>query len=176
MSSLVKLINTSDVDFNDQFNGAKFTVRAHDAELVPEGAMKLWCGDPDARDRPRQPLRREELDRLKTRFAANSGLAGDQRPNWDAVKPPLEAYDMDGTRLSTVIEDEDGTAGGSGSPIYTNEELSQMVVELANTNARLQAQIREGNVIEVDPLQPADDQLPPADNPNRVTVSAAPLQ
>lgn len=172
MSSLVKLVNVGDEDFVDTFAGAKYIIPAGVGELVPDGAMRLWLGDPQAQDQPRERMRKDEHDRLKVRFGANSGMQGDVRGFWDDVKPTLEAYTTSGERIWTVLDDPEGTHGGGGAPVYTNEELSRMLVEQIEANRALASRIEESNIIPRDPLDPATDELPPADKPNRVQVSA----
>lgn len=166
MSSLVKLVNLSDTDYVDMFNGTTFRIKAHDAELVPDAAMKVWMGDPQARNLPRDRARQEELERVQARC----GAYGDRQLDWDTLKPPLEAFDMEGNRVYTVMDDPEGTHGTTGSPVFTIEQLSQKLVEQDAEMKRLQAQLEEHSVIESDPLEPASDSLPPADEPNRVLV------
>lgn len=166
MSMLVKLVNTSDTDFSDRFNGTVFRVKAHDAELVPDGAMKTWLGDPDCRNLPRNRARADELMRIKARV----GAYGDRESQWDELKPPLEAFDMEGNRIWTVTDDPEGTQGGGGATVYTIEQISEIAVNQGELIKRLQAQLDERDYVAPDPTEPDTSSLPPADNPNRVQV------
>lgn len=182
MAGLIKLNNTSDRDFTDQFNGVPFVISAHGSELVPDGAMRLWLGDPDSRDYPRDRQRQNEFERLQTRYGTGNGTPDDLRGSWEEVQPQLEAYTVDGERILTVIDDPTGARGGTGAPVYTNEQLSRLAAEQAELIQKLNAKL-DGQDVDVptsgdertpepasDDLTPATDKLPPTDTPNRAVV------
>lgn len=170
MSTLVKLVNLTDEDFIGTFGGTQFVIPAASAEMVPDGAMRLWMGDPDARDKPRDRIRHDEMERIRTR---NGCYGPEDDTLWEQRRPHLEAYTMAGERIWTVMDDPEGLKASAGMPTYTNEELSRMIIQQAEENVRLRERLEQAEVIPVDPLEPATDLTPPADNPNRVQVAAS---
>lgn len=172
--AMVKIVNLSeDTDYLDGFNGQAYLIPAAGAELVPDGAMKLWLGDPAKRDVGKNQDRLEEFQRLQTRYGVIEPGPDSPGKTWDQAKPELAAYTMGGEQILTVIDDPTGRSSTSGAPVFSNEELSRMFLKEQAENARLREMVGASRAGEVDPLQPTTD-MPPVDRPNRTQVSGKP--
>lgn len=161
----VEVRNTGDTRFAAMYASQRWVVEPGAKTLAPYHAACLWFGDPRAvnigdRDtRPELQFRTNEIDRLSVRY----GLCGDpwyaddvdidketfaESAN-DRYKPQrykdgrhpnlprCEVYDLDGTRLITVIDDPEGTGGQEPATSQAERDLTKASV------AALQAQVLE---------------------------------
>lgn len=103
--SMVKVRNVSDVDFTKDYHIDIITIPARSESFVMWEVMVYWLGNPALVDESiRQKARTREYERLRVLYGAyeNDLL-------WDANKPQLEVYTLDGeTRIYTVVDDPEG--------------------------------------------------------------------
>jgi hypothetical protein len=172
---VVRLVNVSDVDFVDGFNGRQYRIPAHGQMMVDWDAMCLWLGHPDANDfDPRNRVRTAEFQRLRTKYGVDARslemtlerTSFDPDALFEAMRPPLEAYDMAEKRIMTVADDPTGdflapvvaASGQSGDMSVLLARMQANEQETANLRQQLaMAQRREQAL---DDAQPIDDDSP----------------
>jgi hypothetical protein len=167
MDQFVKIKNVGTEVWDDNQKGNPYTIQPGSEFVVPWGTMCVWLGDPEARDAGKNPVRQEEVTRITLRYGCQSGLAGDNRANWEDAIPKLEAYTLDGERLITVCDDPVGTAQPAAAPLLTPGETAQKIAALEQMIANL----NEGNA----PTAAAVAQSDPAFIPTAPGASKNPI-
>lgn len=176
---VVRLVNVGDTDFVDKFNGREYTVKAHSQLMVDFDAMCLWLGHPEANDfDPRNRVRLAEYQRLRFKYGVDtkalemslnsSPFDADQL--FEAMRPPLEAYDMADQRIMTVADDPNGdflapvvAARDTGDVSVLMARIQANEQDLANLRQQVaMAQRREQALNDAQPIE--DDAAPVAQN------------
>lgn len=98
---VVRIRNVGDKAFSDSYAAIRYTIPPGQERIVPDEAMKLWMGDAelvdlDERRRPRT----EEFQRLCVMYGVY-----ENQDLFDSVRPRIEAFDIDGKRITTLFED-----------------------------------------------------------------------
>lgn len=135
VDQLVRLRNIGEKRFSDHYANQRYVIEPQAQTIVPYEALKLWTGDPayvgDAR--------LTEMDRLMIRY----GKLTDEDP-WDHICPKLEAEDLDGQKITTVLEDPDGF---SVTPVNTTvreaADLERVIGELQHQQELMKDQLRK---------------------------------
>lgn len=173
---VIRLMNVGDVDFVDRFNGREYTIRAHGQLMVDFDAMCLWLGHPEANDfDPRNRVRVAEYARLRGKYGVDAKALEmtltktpfDPDQLFEAMRPPLEAYDMADQRILTVADDPSGeflaplvaARQGGDSTALLMSRMQANEQETANLRQQLaQAQRREQALNDA---QPIDEDVSP---------------
>jgi hypothetical protein len=169
MQTLVRLKNSGDTDislpYRDPSLGNReetITFAAGEEKVVPWDVLVLFCGDPNVVNKEYWRERDEAVETLHLMYGAMS-LAGP-----DSSKlPKLEAYTIDGDRISTLIDDP------IGAGITPKADDTSDVGRLQAQIDALQAEIRksqdapeqpdtEGETVDVEDI--------PVDKPTRAKV------
>lgn len=100
---LVKVLNVDSKPFNGKWDNAVWRIDPGSETLVPKGAANLWFGDGALVDTLKRRDRSLAYDRLRSRYGAY-----ERDDIWEANKPNVEVYDLDGNRVWTIIEDPEG--------------------------------------------------------------------
>lgn len=116
VSGMVKVVNVGDQTFTDMFESSPFSLEPGEEQFVQFEAASLWFGNPELMDvGPRQRARFETYKRLRSRYGAfdddvedpetgrMTHISADER--WEANKPRVEVYTLQGERLWTVVDD-----------------------------------------------------------------------
>lgn len=98
-----KVTNLAKEDFRDTFCNQEYVIPAGKTGIVPDDACSLWFGHSTLLDQDREPLRRQEFERLKIRYGAY-----DDVDLWEREKPLVTVEDIEGNKITTVIEDPTG--------------------------------------------------------------------
>ena len=168
---VVRLVNVGDRDYVDAYNGRSYVIPAHGQMMVDWDAVCLWLGHPDANDfDPRNRVRVYEYQRLREKYGVDAealrlsinGTPFDAEALFEAMRPPLEAYDMADTRIMTVADDPNGdflapvvAASTSGDMSTIMARLQTMEQEQANLRQQLaMAQRREQALNDAQPIDP----------------------
>jgi len=105
MQQILRLKNVGTDRFSDMYDNQKYTIEPSGETLAPYEAVCLWLGDPESRDYDaRRRDRTDEYERLSTRL----GVYHDQHL-FEAARPKLEVWTLDGQRITTVTEDPTGS-------------------------------------------------------------------
>lgn len=190
---VVRLVNVGETDFVSAFNGRSFTIPAHGQLMVDWDAMCLWLGHPEANNfDPRNRVRVYEYQRLRERYGVDAealrlsinGTPFDTEALFEAMRPPLEAYDMADTRLMTVADDPNGdflapvvAAKDSGDTSVVMARMAALEQEQANLRSQLaMAQRREQALNDAQPIDPDAPKVVSQDQgiPGTVTETANP--
>jgi hypothetical protein len=173
---VVRLVNVGDTDYVDAFNGRRYEIKAHSQLMVDFDAMCLWLGHPDANNfDPRNRVRLQEYERIRTKYGVDAKaleMSLDKTPFdaealFEAMRPPLEAYDMADQRILTVADDPNGdflapavaAAKTGGDMTVIMARLQSMEQEQANLRSQLaMAQRREQALNDAQPIN--DDDAP----------------
>lgn len=143
----LRLVNTSDREWSDSFASQKYRVPAQSEGLAPIDAVRLWFGDPELRDVGDDNARDREYKRLRQRYGAGMGT---DDAEWEAQKPRMEVYTLDGERVTTVIDDPTG-ASLADAPIERDqyEALRGMVANQEKELAEMRRILKdEGNALD----------------------------
>lgn len=191
-NGIVKIRNVGTTDWVDGFDGTRYKIPAGAEVYLPVGAAITWLGDWHAHNDGRNNDRFAEHERLRMRYGAyeNDGL-------WEQMKPKLEVYTTEGSRILTVVDDAaDGTrpiidltenpgAGGAADRLVQLERELRILRAQVSGQSTLASSTDTGTLI-VDksdqPIvevgvntEPATDlKVVPTDAPT-VTVPANPL-
>lgn len=127
-------------EFRDAYNGNTYRALAGSETIVPVEASILWFGNPGARDIDARRLdRTAEFKRLRVRYGCYDNLDNPDGPTpmWEAVKPKVEVFTLDGERVITVVDD---PFGELSAPVnMTNSEHQ----EERSETAALRGQVAE---------------------------------
>lgn len=137
-TQVVRLVNVGDTAFIGQYANVTYEIQPGQSIFAPFLAMCLWLGHPDAVDIDAQrKYRHDEFMRLNARYGAYDSLDA-----WEEMKPQVEAYDVEGKRLITVVDD---YLGDHLRPETSSvQEKAQMLAAMAamqSQMAAMQAQI-----------------------------------
>jgi hypothetical protein len=140
VDNIVRLRNTGEAIFKDQYGGVPYVCPAGDTIVVPFEAVCLWLGDPRVVDRPTlaQYDRRGEVDRVKTRIGAT--IAEAMSLPWSP--PALTIETLEGKEIVMCIQDPEGNGGGDlfGS-IKTGLDDTESVAQELEILKRQQGQL-----------------------------------
>jgi hypothetical protein len=170
---VVRLHNVGSQDFRGKYDGVRYVIQAGGQAIVPVEAMQHWLGRPHAIDRGRWRERTDEFNRLKQLYGSafvDPEVDGpiDEEAKWARNKPFLEAYDLDGTRIITVVDDPKGehlnpadvTQAEQRVVLDQMEALKRQLSQLQSEYAAQQA----GQMTDLDDV--------PIDEPKTVPVGA----
>lgn len=113
----VKVRNKGETPFTFRHNKSVFAVNPGGEEIVPWEGVHSLLGDPRLRNTPKN---RERHDTFRRKRAMLNFLEGfmseemweqgwvDENGTHPPMKPQLEVYTMDGTRIYMVLDDPDG--------------------------------------------------------------------
>lgn len=110
-----------------------------------------------------RPLdRHQEYLRIRGLYGCFPGApAGEGSPEWEVVKPRVEIYEMDGKKVSTVVDDPQGTE----IPVTERDDEAHMRVVVSEMQEQLksmQSQLDTKDQI----ISAGSIDLPPADAPD----------
>jgi hypothetical protein len=156
-----KILNKGTTPFVVNYNASKFIVKPGSEEVVPWASVTSLLGDPNLRDLPKCPDRRDCFRQVRAMFNFYEGF--DDEDTWNvgwidskghpqpAKKPPVEVYSMDGQRIYMVIDDPEGVMQ---NPFSSQEEPPEVrVMRLEQSIEELKSMLAQalGNV----PMQSA---------------------
>lgn len=99
--NLVRIVNTDTRTFTSLYAGDRYTVAPGGEEIVPFEAACLWFGNPKLKDiNAKERHRTVEFKRLRVKYGAY-----DNEELFEAIRPKVEVYTLEGERVSTVAED-----------------------------------------------------------------------
>lgn len=129
---IVRVSNVGDRTFRGKWSQRVWVIEAGTAAVVPVEAAKHWLGDWDAVG----DMRKREVARLRLLYGAHfSDTDGTERERWERNRPMLECYLLSGDRITTVVDDPEGT---SVTPTVRTEDQQRLLEEQIQ---RLQAQL-----------------------------------
>lgn len=161
LADIVRVKNTGNETWTDKFNNQRFVADPGREVIVPFAALCLWLGNPDARDKPSgQAQRRHEYNRLLIRYGGSENVA-------HAKFPTLEAFDFDGNKIITVLDDPDGKGVHEASSTLEEKELLQAKIdEMSRQMTQMQQRMDDHNYDE--PLSEDVQE----DNPSKVPTGS----
>jgi hypothetical protein len=196
MQQILRLKNVGTDRFSDMYDNQKYTIEPGGETLAPYEAVCLWLGDPEFRDLDaRRRNRTDEYERLCTRL----GVYHDQHL-FESARPKLEAWTLDGQRITTVSEDPTGSgmsinlAADSTTEAILRDQLDSMKQQMDAITVALESAPDSQKLVldavsphdasvAVDPKAPLDSPIipvedseapsedgPPADSPSKVKV------
>lgn len=135
---IVRVRNVGDKPFNGKFSNQLYTILPDSEAFVPWDAMALWMGNPDVRDVGRNRDRTDLYRRLRVRYGVYEHE--DRLVNL----PKLEAYDIDGRRITTVLDDPEGkTVTAASASTADQENLRSQVNALSSQLQAVLAMLNE---------------------------------
>lgn len=177
MQQILRLKNVGTDRFSDMYGNQPYSIEPGGETLAPYEAVCLWLGDPESRDYDaRRRERTDEYERLCTRL----GVYHDQHL-FEAARPKLEVWTLDGGRVTTVSEDPTGSgmsinvSADSTTEAILRDQLDSMKQQMdAITTALesapeaqqvvLDAVSPSDAVVAVDPKAPVDEPIIPVDD------------
>lgn len=103
MEQSVRLVNNGDQDFVYPYDGRMVTIPAGGELFVPFNAMVAWMGHPNLRNTDYDRWREESYNNLCLFY----GALTTQGANPEKL-PKLAAYDTEGNRITTILDDPSG--------------------------------------------------------------------
>ncbi len=185
VAQVVRLVNEGDEPFTMKYGPRdRLTLAPGQSVFVPEEVGwhflgRWWTNNADPRNRARQA----EIDRLRTLYGAY-----EDEVIWQAKKPRLVAYDPQGARITSVVDDPDGAANAPQTQFGKEQNLEAQIAIMQQNILALQAQLNQKAISDSEVLNdvpPAVPQPPaPPFNPqprtqtvgNAVSVPVAPAQ
>lgn len=131
MQQFVTIENQGTTEFRAKYDGATYVIPPGESRIVPYQAMCVWMGDPSVTNKDTYKERDLVYRRICRYFHAR-GLMG----NEPEKLPKIAAFDQDGNRIITVMDDPEGkhlAAGADDAPV--DIRVLQQQIE------RLQAQL-----------------------------------
>lgn len=188
----IRIVNSGDRVFSFPYAGNIIEIPAGKDRFVPFDCMVAWMGHPNLRNTGYDLWRDEAYSNLCLFY----GVTTVEGVDVDGL-PKIEAWDMDGNRLSTVLDDPTGERIKVTAAPQTDTAL--MAAELARMRTALTTagiDVDGGNEPDVSPVVlspeaeignskspfgvdtgsnlgatgPVTDGLPPVDEPNQVKV------
>lgn len=143
----VRIRNIGNREWADKWNNQRYRCQPNGEALVPFAGVCLWFGHPSAVDIPNDPKQRyrtEEFQRLCVKYGVydhhDEFIPGqvfqDERGKDKNPLPQIEAFDLEGNKLVTVLEDPEGT---SLAPFSLEEQQN---LDLRTQIAHLQRQMQ----------------------------------
>lgn len=188
MKQFVTIVNQDpDEPYIGKYDGEYITIPAAGGRKTVEyDVMVVWMGDPKVENTERYQERREVFNRICSLHHAR-GLTG----NDPDLLPALEAYDEDGTRIITVMDDPDGVNlipdAGEQTDIgklqrqieRLQRQVDEQVAGLVDEPAAAPEHTPFDDIIEAQDAaveeEDVEDELDiPEDTPTKVRVSDAP--
>lgn len=182
---VVRIINNSDRDFDGMYANQKYSIPSGREAIVPSEAMWLWLGHPEAVNLgPNRNYRHEEYERLRVRYGAfderdrddNTITPADEK--WEQNKPLIEAWDLEGNRIVTVVDDPEGKdKTPATSSIAQQDLLVQQMEAMERRMKAMQDQLAAAQRGEQSEAvsDAAKDKGPQPDAPKTRPVGDAPL-
>lgn len=196
MQQILRLKNVGTERFSDMYDNQKYVIEPGGESLAPYEAICLWLGDPEFRDLDaRRRNRTDEYERLCTRL----GVYHDQHL-FESARPKLEAWTLDGQRITTVSEDPTGSgmtinvSSDSTTEAILRDQLDSMKQQMDAITVALESAPNSQKLVldavspqdasvAVDPKAPLDSLIisvndseapfedgPPTDSPSKVKV------
>lgn len=172
MQQSIRLVNAGDEPFEHIYDGEMVRIAPGSELFVPFDVMVAFMGHPNLRNTDYENWRDEAYINLCLFYGA---LELESGPN-PAKLPKLEAWDSEGNRISTIIDD----PTGARLTVDTSQPHSDTAI-MAQQLAAMAAAMKEAGieVPAIDPAAPAPvtlpagpitDEMPPADEPVKVKV------
>jgi len=135
IGDIVRIVNKGSAAFYIQWDSKVYTLEPEKDAFVPFEAACLWFGDPRSTGTIRStrdnkglvgfvPDREAEVRRLRVKFG---NLGGDERFVQNA--PNIEVYDIQGTRIVTVLDDPEGKVVNVSMPTVQDRETERAAVQ-----------------------------------------------
>lgn len=169
--TVVRVRNLDAKEFTDSWNNSTWRIPPQGENIVPFEAMCLWFGHPEAIDiDPRNMFRHEEHMRMRTKY----GVYEDDSKEASNF-PKVEVMELDGTPITTVIHDPEGTtlspqAAHLSEQRAIQEQMAEMQRQLETMRAYINTTQGEGAVPVPQPQATPDaPPVPPASTPAIIT-------
>lgn len=165
-NDVVRIRNLMDREWSAMYNSQTYRMGPGGETIAPYIAVCNWFGHPEAVDMgPRERYRTDEYARLRVFYGVY-----DDEDKWDELTPKVEVYDLDGNRITTVIDDPSGSALTPAQSTVAERDLlvrqmAQMQKQMAAMQTQLDVQNRQvaaedtGDII-------SDDEAPKTVNPH----------
>ncbi len=171
----VRLVNPGPNAFRNRFEGRWYEIPVGTEVVLDERMMWQWLGRPYLVDKPDDKARTEEYLRLRALYGSDypeirdGQVVKNAEQRWDELKPSLEAFKLDGTRLITVVDDPEGAQITPAEQATKAEQanIDSTIAEMREQIAALQRLQGEGRVDIPDTLTLDDI---PGDDPQTVPV------
>lgn len=153
----VRIRNVGTLPWSDKWNNQLYRCQPNGEALVPFAGVCLWFGHPSAIDVPNDPKQRyrtEEFQRLCVKygvydrheeFVPGQVFVDDRGKDKNPI-PQIEVYDLEGERLTTVLEDPDGTSMAPFS--QAEQETLDLRVQIAQLQRQMQTLVQQAAVQE----------------------------
>lgn len=163
-NDIVRIRNVGESRWQDKFNSQRFVVDPGKEVVVPYPAVKLWFGDPTAKDdsNGHRLRRREEFHRLLVKHGMTSATIEE----WEEKRPKIEVYDFDGNRVITVADDPTGRGVTESVTTVEQAELLQQKIDQMTRQLR-QLEVQRSTLGPEDALEEDISE----DTPSRVPTS-----
>lgn len=124
----LRVVNVGDRVFEGWFNRHLYRIDPGAAVFVPRGFVNIYLGDWELDDQMgRVYKRREDWERLQLRYSYTDPK------QWEASVPRMEVFDLDGNKLTTILEDPEGVSVNvHETTIAEHETLQGEVTRLRN--------------------------------------------
>jgi hypothetical protein len=144
----VTIANEGDTEFSYRCTGQRYTLTPGQRRIVPWIHLQKLLGDPFLTNATRERERAREYARIHAMHGRDSNPA-----EW----PKLVAYDSDGDRITTIVDDPDGAhalvartddldAGALRAQLDQMERRMEQMTELLRVQDRASAAVASGSV------------------------------
>ncbi len=135
---IINIVNPTDEDFVGRYLTNRIVIKAKTNSFLPWEYMVYWMGNPDARDIDhRRRFREDEVKRIRTLYGAYF-----DEELWEQNKPRIEAYDGEGNRIITPVEDPKGDMVNA-SPITAPASQEALVHQQLAAQTNIIDQLRK---------------------------------
>jgi len=173
MQQSIRLKNAGTEPFEHLYAGEMVRIEPGSELFVPFDAMVAFMGHPNLRNNEYENWRDESYMNLCLFYGAVGVEGVDVK-----VLPKLEAWDSDGNRISTILDDPSGERIQVDAPEHSDTAI--MAQQLAAMKAAMESagiDIPDANTAAPAapsvPAGPITDEMPPADEPVKVKVGPA---
>jgi hypothetical protein len=168
MQESIRLKNVGTELFSHVYGNEVVAIEPGSEKFVPFDVMVAFMGHPNVRNNEYERWRDESYNNLCLFYGAQTidGIDSD-------VLPQLEAWDSDGNRISTILDDPAGDNLQVDAAPHTDTAI------MAQQIAEMKAAMETAGITVPDPAPvslpagPITDEMPPADKPVKVKVGPA---
>lgn len=173
--TVLEVHNLSDKEFVDSWGNTVWRIPAGGKNIVPFEAVCLWFGHPEAVDLdPRNMFRHEEHMRMRVKYGVY------EKDELESTNfPTVRVFDLDGTPVTTVVQDPSGTTLSKNAAELTErralqEQMAELHRQLEVMQAYVNSQQGEG-AVSVPVPETTPDAPPVGPTPTGVPIVTPPV-
>jgi hypothetical protein len=176
VGQMVRVINKGPNPLTIKYNRIKYILEPEIEKVIPYEAAQVWFGDPRSAAEIRTIVtddgmpqmiypRRHEVRRLRAKYGNIEGI-GDESEIQEC--PTIEMYNLDGERITTVLEDPHGNSVNQASVTVADNATTQSMI-------RQQQKQIELLMAELEKRGGLDDVEPDTDEASPLTIQTGDL-